>query len=364
MKKLITALLILLLILSCVSCKEDSIDSLSKSDRKALNKIATDVIPSVTFSKPIFEGLEYKFCYVAIDTVASELINLLSSFEYTGKQCMCIAEHHVYIGKNNKFKFGIKFDQSGAVESVEYGANAYIPTTEQAEKLSLLLDKIAVDKNYRSVADLENNIRIIRREDDSFSWYSFKNADADRLIKLVNGIELTEPRMTDGIDYRLEGISIRLALNCEKPYITSHEKSAYLTDAQLKEIKDILERNCVDKNKEDNPDGEMPVFVKDLTDEDTLYSFTNEQSAFLIDYVSLFGYYNSGNDCSCQKEYRIYSFDDYYKDTLRTDYYIGFADGIAHIKDNNGYHLILSQKDSKFIRQIIDNYCIAENLDS
>ncbi len=362
MKKLISILLILLMIFSCFSCTKKTVDSLSKGDRKTLHALATNVVPSVTFVKPISDSTLYTECFVAIDTVAYEVIELLSSFEYTGEQCMCIAEHHVYIGKNNEFKFGIKFDQDGNVESVEYGANAYIPTSEQADKLSQLLDNIAVDKNYRSVDGLENNVSLIRREGNGFSWYSFKNTDADRLAQILSSISLAEPVITDGIDYRIEGIDIMLSLNCEKPYIASHEKSAYLTDAQATEIKSILERNCVEENEQDNPDGKLPVFVKDLTDGDKIYSFTNEFSAFLIDYLSLFGIYNSNETCDCEKEYRIYSFDDYYKDDLKTDYYICFVDGTAHIKNNNGHHLIMSQKDSEFIRQIIDNYCIAENL--
>lgn len=362
MKKIISILLIILMLFCCFGCKEKNADSLSKNDRKALHTLATDVVPSVTFVKPITDSTLYTQCFVAIDTVAHEVIELLASFEYTGEQCACVAEHYIYIGKSNEFKFGIKFDRDNKVESVEYGAKAYIPTTEQAEKLLSLLQKIAVKENYRTVAGLENNVSLIKRKDNSFCWYSFKNSDADRLTQILSSISLTDALMTNGIEYRIEGMGIRIALNCQKPFVSSHEKSAYLTESQATEIKSILERNCTKQNEQDNPDGKLPVFVKDLIDGDKIYSFTNEFSAFLIDYLSLSGIYNSNESCNCEKQYRIYSFDDYYKDDLKTDYYISFAGGIAHLKNNNGFHLVLSKRDSEYIKQMIDALCTEQNL--
>lgn len=367
MKKLISFLLVVILMFSFTSCKtisENTANSLTKDDKKALAAIATQN-PVAIVSTPIDDVSEnFKFCYEANGDCAKELIELVSGFEYTGQRCMCTAKHHIYVkGNEREFVFNLKFDPQNALESIEYGANAYIPMPQEAEKLTELLEKITTKENYRSVEGKESSVTLLNRDGNSFEWYSFKNADADRLIKLIHSIELTGPRLTDGVDYRIEGADVRLALNCEKPYVTSHEKSAYLTDAQLKEIKDILSRNCVKENIKDFPESKMPAFIKVLIDGDKRYTFVNEFSEFLINYVMLVDQYNPKSDCTCPKEYRIYSFFHQYEDSLITDYYIGFVDGIAHIQDFYGnQHFVMTESDSKYVKQIIDSQCTEQNI--
>ncbi len=391
MKKLISYLLIVILTLSFTSCKSkiisdtpvdvpksedtpymtDDMDnqkllgnapnSLTEDDKKILTNIANSKNPVVTVSTPIDNASpEFKFFYRAEGENAKALIELVSGFEYTGERCMCIAEHYIYVNSDNReFVFGIKFDPNDAVESIEYGPNAYIPAPQEADRLSDLLDKIAVKENYRSVEGKENNVTLIKRDGNNFVWYSFKNADADRLLELTMGIELTNSAMTDGIDCGIIETSIKLALDCDKPYVYSNEKSEYLTNALIKELKGILERNCVKENIYDYPDGKAPVFIKTG---DKQYKFANEMSEFLINYDVLYNNFVKDEQCNCPKQYRV-NYNYYgYENSPHRAYNIGFVDGVAHLKDDNGIHIVMSQKDSLYLKEIIEKNCTDQNI--
>ncbi len=386
MKRLISVLLIIVLSLSVISCQKNDTpdtpatennteseqqnllgvfpDSLTDADRQTLSDIAKSKKPIVTISKRPEEHSGCQFYYQA---KAKELINLLASFKYTESICQCAADNVVYIGENLEFTFWLKKNPDGDYESVEHGGTSYQLTVEQSKKITQLVEPMFDEKNYKSIKGKENTVEFIERKGNSFVWYSFKNADADRLIYLVHNIKKTEPKIQGEAEYRFDGLFIRLALNCEKPFVSDRENSAYLTDEQIKEIKDILNRNCTSQNIKDDPDATMPVFIKDLKDKTKLYSFTNDASAFLINYRVFGGYEGQTENCNCNAQYTVYSH--YYvykqknKEIVKDEYNISFVDGVVHItKNNSKTHSVLSKKDSEYIKEIIDKYCIEQNI--
>ena len=339
-------------------------DSLTETDRQTLKAIAESKKPYATVTNRPDEHSGCSFHYQA---KAKELIDLLASFEYIEGVCQCGADNVIYIGESNEFKFYLKRHVDNEIyESVEYGGASHQLTEQEGEKLTRLVESIIDEKNYKSIKGLENSVEFIERKGDEFIWYSFKNADSERLIYLTYNIEKNEPIMTEDIDSRfINTISMRFALNCDKPYITDSEGSAYLSKKQLKEIKAILKRNCIEANIKDNPDSTMPVHIQDLA-QNKEYKFTNEASPFLINYIVFYSYLDRNVSCNCKEEYSIYSHFYIYmqkkKEIVNQKYSIGFVDGIAHLTQYGEYHLVLSEKDSRYIKEIIDKNCTEQNL--
>lgn len=307
MKKILSLILILILVVSFSSCAravyEQEIGSITPENVEEIGnsynyeiepkhaKADTDATLKICiWGQPT---AIYQFnTYVFKNEDSKALIELLNGLTYDEPRCSCFPDYQLYLNDDESSTFGIKLGENDTY--VTFGGNQKDISDTIEPLVRQIFERTLTRENYIPIEEESVSITVSKKDGDKYNEYTFKNEDSKRLL-----IILGEQTFIDRSEGDIDSADIKIKIQdratprygfstTDKSLITYNKKTS-LTDAQASEIQKIVERNCIQQNLDNVELYKKQIYV---TINGKQYTFKNDDSEKILN--NLYNYvYNS-----------------------------------------------------------------------